>query len=98
MNTLKLIEKLKKAPPAIPPVPPKSPVEGAETLETILKEVLCNPETQAPPPPAFPGDPPGPSWNPDYSYLVWERAAIYEYDAGLSREESERRALEGAKT
>ncbi len=74
-------------------------VEAVPPLEAIIGEALAEAAEERigkrlDPPPTFPGDPPGPTWDREVNYRVWERAAIYEYDAGLSREESEKRAIE----
>ncbi len=69
------------------------------SLEAILGEALAGAvEDQTgkrpDPPPANPGDPPGPTWEREINYRIWERAAIYQFDGGLTREEGEKRAIE----
>jgi len=74
-------------------------VEAVPPLEAIIGEALVEAAEERigkrlDPPPTFPGDPPGPTWDREVNYRIWERAAIYEHDGGLSRGESEKRAIE----
>ena len=77
--------------PAIPAIPVSDSTENEHRIARIAKVAVANPKeaTPATPAPIVGATDTAATFDQEWHE---ERAAIYEFDAGLSREEAERRA------
>ena len=97
MTLLALIRKrdtgnLATAIPAIPAIPVSDSTENEHRIARIAKVAVANPKeaTPAPPAPLVGATDTAATFDQEW---YEERAAIYEFDAGFSRQEAEARAM-----